>query len=88
MSYYLKELPCWLSGKEPACKAGNTGLIPGSGRSPVEGNGNPLQYSCWEIPWTEEPGGLQSLIFGMQFWKHQSLRQQSSPWNKSLAIIS
>ena len=25
------------------------------------GNGNPLQYSCWEIPWTEEPGGLQSM---------------------------
>ena len=50
MSYYLKELPCWLSGKEPACKAGNTGLIPGSGRSPVEGNGNPLQYSCLGNP--------------------------------------
>ena len=28
--------------------------------SPGEGNFNPLQYSCWEIPWTEEPGGLQS----------------------------
>ena len=26
-----------------------------------EGNGNPLQYSCLEIPWTEEPGGLQSM---------------------------
>ena len=35
--------------------------IPGSGRSPGEGNGNPLQYSCLEIPWTEEPGGLQSM---------------------------
>ena len=30
-------------------------------RSPGEGNGNPLQYSCLENPWTEEPGGLQSL---------------------------
>jgi len=41
----------WLSGKEPACNAGYTrdaGLIPGSGRSPGEGNGNPLQYSCLE----------------------------------------
>ena len=37
--------------------AADTGLIPGSERSPGEGNGNPLQYSCWEIPWTEEPGG-------------------------------
>ena len=38
----------------------DTGSIPGSGRSPGEGNGNPLQYSCLENPWTEEPGGLQS----------------------------
>ena len=35
------------------------GSIPGSGRSPGEGNVNPLQYFCLEIPWTEEPGGLQ-----------------------------
>ena len=28
---------------------------------PGEGNGNPLQYSCLEIPWMEEPGGLQSM---------------------------
>ena len=32
--------------KESACNAGDPGLIPGSGRSPGEGNGNPLQYSC------------------------------------------
>ena len=35
-------------GKEFACSAGDLGLIPGSGRSPGEGNGNPLQYSCLE----------------------------------------
>ena len=35
-------------GKESACKAGDLGLIPGSGRSPGEGNGFPLQYSCLE----------------------------------------
>ena len=35
-------------GKESACKAGDLGLIPGSGRSPEEGNYNPLQYSCLE----------------------------------------
>ena len=47
--------------KESACSAGDLGLIPGSGRTPGEGNGNPLQYSCLEnpIPWTEAPGGLQ-----------------------------
>ena len=41
--------PWWLSGKESGCKAGNkrdVGLIPGLGRCPGEGNGNPLQYSC------------------------------------------
>ena len=37
---------------------GDTGLTSGWGRSPGEENGNPLQYSCWEIPWREEPGGL------------------------------
>ena len=36
-------------------------LIPGSGRFPGEGNGNPLQYSCQEIMWTVEPGRLQSM---------------------------
>ena len=40
----------WLRGKEPACNAGDVGSIPGSGRSPGEGNGNPLQYSCLENP--------------------------------------
>ena len=52
--------PWWLRGKESACSAGDLGSIPGSGRSPGEGHGNPLQYSCWEIPWAQEPGGLQS----------------------------
>ena len=37
-------------GKESACSAGGLGSIPGSGRSPGEGNGNPLQYSCLENP--------------------------------------
>ena len=37
------------------------GSIPGSGRSPGEGNGNPLQYYCLENPMDEEPGGLQSM---------------------------
>ena len=46
-------LPQWLSGKESACSAGDagaSGLIPGSGRSPREGNSNPLQYSCLGKP--------------------------------------
>ena len=45
-----KGLHCWLSGKEPACKAGDVGSILGLGRSPGGGHGNPLQYSCLENP--------------------------------------
>ena len=37
-------------GKESACNAGDLGSTPGSGRSPGEGKGNPLQYSCLENP--------------------------------------
>ena len=37
-------------GKESACNAGDLGSIPGSGRSPGEGNGYPFQYSCLENP--------------------------------------
>ena len=42
--------PCSSVGKESACSAGDPGLIPGSGMSPGEGNGNPLQHSCLEDP--------------------------------------
>ena len=41
-------LPGSSDGKESACSAGELDLIPGSGRSPGEGNGYPLQYSCLE----------------------------------------
>ena len=46
--------------KMSASNAGDPGLIPESKRSPGKGNGNPLQYLAWRIPWTEEPGRLQS----------------------------
>jgi len=39
----------------------DTALIPGWGKSPGGSHGNPLQYSWWKIPWTEEPGGLLSI---------------------------
>ena len=39
---------CGSDGKESVCIAGNLGLMPGLGRPPGEGNGNPLQYSCLE----------------------------------------
>ena len=50
--------------KKLLANAGDTedsALIPGLGRSPGEGNSNPLQYSGLENPMTEEPGGLQSM---------------------------
>ena len=49
----FKRLPQWLSGKESACNAedtGDVGSIPGSGRSLEEWNGSPLQYACLENP--------------------------------------
>ena len=52
-------LPRWLSGKASTCQARDMGLIPGLGRLPGEGNGNPLQYSCLGNPMDREPGGKQ-----------------------------
>ena len=51
--YSVYGLPRWLSGKDSTCNAGATGdagLIPGLGRSPGGGHGNPLQYPCLENP--------------------------------------
>ena len=47
---------------------GDVGLIPGLERSPGEGPGNTIQDSCWEIPPTEEPGGLQSTGPQCRLW--------------------
>ena len=58
--YMSLGFPDGSDGKEPACNVGNLGLISGLRRSPEGRHGNPLQYSCLENPWTEEPGGLQS----------------------------
>ena len=50
-------------GKESAYNAGDPGLIPGSGRSPGEGNGNPLQYSWLENPTDRE--GWKATVYGV-----------------------
>ena len=50
-------------GKASACNAGDPGLIPGSGRSPGEGNGNPLQYSCLEN--FMDRGAQQATVHGV-----------------------
>jgi len=53
--------------KASICNAGDPGSIPRLGRSPGEANGSPLQYSCLEISWIEEPGRLSP-------WGSQRLR--------------
>jgi len=47
-------------GKESTCNAGNTGSVPGLGRSSGEEMATHSSILAWEIPWTEEPGGLLS----------------------------
>ena len=67
MNIYMG-FPGGSDGKESACNAGNLGLIPGLGRSPRGGHGNPLQYSCLENfhrgEFQEEPGGLAT-VYGV-----------------------
>jgi len=55
--------PWWFRGKESIFQAEDTCFIPGSGRSPVEGNGNPPQYSCLENP--VDRGAWQAIIHGV-----------------------
>ena len=72
-------------GKQSACDGGDAGLTLGWGRSPGGGNGNPhFSTLAWIIPWTEEPGGLQSM--GSQesemTWQQNNSnlqKQQTSP---------
>ena len=55
--------PGGLEGKVSACNAGDPGLIPESGRSPGEGNGTPLQYSCLENP--IDGGAWEAAVHGV-----------------------
>ena len=54
----FRDFPGGSNGKESACNAGDPDLIPGSGRSPGEGNGIHSSILSWTILWTEEPGRL------------------------------
>ena len=49
--------------KSPLANSGDVGSVRELGRSPGKGNGNPLQYSSWRIPWTEEPG--EAIVHGV-----------------------
>ena len=70
--------------------AGDAGSIPESGRSPEEGNGNPLSILAWEISWTEEPGGLQ--FMGLQRVRHDLATKQqrlgnTRIWHRFLPFV-
>ena len=60
MAIALRFKPCSSASKESTCNAGDPSLIPGLGRSPEEGNGNPLQYSCLEKPTDRSLAGSYS----------------------------
>ena len=66
----VKNLPAY------AGHAGDVSSIPGWAGSPWGGHGNPLQHSSWRSPWTEEPGGLQSL--GSQRVGHNGVPKHST----------
>ena len=70
--YAMKGFPRWLSGKESTFQAGDLGSLPGSGRSPGEGNGNPLQNSCLENPM--DRGAWRATV-------HGGARRQALPSN-------
>ena len=73
-------LPLWLYRKKLACNAGDVGLILGLGRSPGEGNGHPLQYSCLENPMDR---GARCAIesIGSQRVGHESTKETVLPLN-------
>ena len=56
------ELPWWLDGEGSTCSAGDSGLIPGSGRSPGKGNGYLLRCYCLE---NSMDGAWQATVFGI-----------------------
>ena len=84
----LVVLPSGSVVKNLPANAGDTkdaGLIPGSGRSPGVGNGNPLQHSCWKIPRTEEPGGLLSM--GSQRVRHDWATEHAGTHTQDTKLI-
>ena len=61
MKRYIIYIVDGSAGQESVCNAGDIGDMSLGQEDPGEGNGNPLQYSCLKIPWTEEPDELQSM---------------------------
>ena len=77
----MQRLPRWLSGKKkknPSVNAGDTGSIPGSGRSPGEGHGNPLQYSCLGNPM--DRGAWQATVYRVPRVRHNLATKQQQKY--------
>ena len=70
--------------KNPPARAGDVGLIPGSGKSSGGGNDNPLQILAWEIPWTGDLGGQQSM--GSQKNRTPLSDQITTNWYKDQVV--
>ena len=66
-------------GKASVCNAGDLGSIPGLGRSPGEGNGNPLQYSCLENPM--DKGAWRATVHGVTRVRHDLVTKPPPPWS-------
>ena len=77
MDYIYWGLPCSSVGKESACNAGDLGLMPRSGRSPGEGNGNPLQYSRLEN--SMDKGAWQATFHGVTRVGHDLVTKPPPP---------
>ena len=77
-SNLYRGLPWWLNGKESTCQCRRLGFNPWVGKIPWRGKWQPtLIILAWEIPWTEEPGGLQSI--GSQRVRHDLATKQQLP---------
>ena len=79
-------LYCWVKfgsdSKESACNVGDLGSIPGLGRSPGGGHGNPLQYSC-----LENPQGQRNLVsYGPQGRKESDMTERLCTLEKIIPI--
>ena len=74
VSILSEVFPHRLVGKESAFNVGEPGSIPGSGRSPGEGNGSPLQYSCLENPM--DRGAWQATVHGVSRVGHDLVTKE------------
>ena len=84
--FVFVHFPCISVGKKSAYNAGDLGSIPGSGRSPGEGNGNPLQYSCLEN--TTDRAAWQATVHGVSRVGHNlALNYFSKKKDVNITII-